>query len=214
MKQRLTTQRFLIGLILALALVAAPLADNRAAVTGSEFYGLIVLLVQWLSACLLGGVLLGFMIYGVLRLARHKNLHAGLQALKFLVALGVCLGASLWLTQNRERARLHEVARLGAPLVHAIESYDSEHGQPPTELRLLVPKYIAKIPTTGLNSDSSFEYSVGGELGRWAISVTIPRMPTIYDRFYYSSGERYPAEYEYAPVQRIDGWALESDYLW
>ncbi len=99
---------------------------------------------------------LGFMIYVAI---------AGGERLRSLLLLALAIGIVLsypWslfrLGWQIERLAWARVTRGAEPLINAIETYTREHGEPPPSLKHLVPKYIPKVPSTGLLAYPSFEY--------------------------------------------------------
>lgn len=56
-------------------------------------------------------------------------------------------------------------ARAMEPLVEAIQRFEHEHGAPPSSLDVLVPRYIAAIPTTGCPSYPNVLYATSAPRG-------------------------------------------------
>ena len=90
-----------------------------------------------------------------------------------------------------------------APLVKALNAFDADEGHPPATLAALVPKYLAAIPTTGLEQYPEFGYNVGPEdPHHWRLSA---KMESLGFRHM-----RYDPSHQYEiPVRELrDGWVM------
>jgi hypothetical protein len=64
-------------------------------------------------------------------------------------------------------------SRAMGPLVEAIQRFEHDHGAPPSSLEVLVPEYIAAIPTTGCPSYPTVLYATSelrGTARSWSLS--------------------------------------------
>jgi hypothetical protein len=85
----------------------------------------------------------------------------------------VCLDPSLieQFTRARDMRVLDERSK---PLVFAIRRYTHDCGQPPGELRDLVPDYVDELPTTGIAWQPAFRYSVDRR-DCWRLEVPVAK---------------------------------------
>ena len=156
-----------------------------------------------------GVLLLYFIVSGLQSVfMAGKRLHylksTGLALLSIVIFIcGVKLGYDL---------RLHAFATLGKrfqPLITAIKNYERDRGAPPSELKLLEPKYIEKLPTsTGMAAYSQYEYEVfkDGD-SPWEISIPCSSGMLNWDVFFYWPSQKYPLQTYGGIVERIDDWA-------
>jgi hypothetical protein len=56
------------------------------------------------------------------------------------------------------KVRFGLAAKRAEPLLAAIRKYESEHGHPPESVSELLPKYVQRVPGTGLPDYPKFEY--------------------------------------------------------
>ncbi len=61
-------------------------------------------------------------------------------------------------TWGERKLHFEQTAQLAQPLVAAIDSYLAATGRPPVRLDDVAPKYIQRIPATGLNDCPNFDY--------------------------------------------------------
>lgn len=79
------------------------------------------------------------------------------------VALGMFASLPWWsfrVSWQVERQTWARATRGAQPVIEAIESYTRDRGEPPASLDALVPKYLARVPGTGLIAYRSFDYEV------------------------------------------------------
>lgn len=111
--------------------------------------------------------------------------------------------------------QFEDLADRSKPLIAAITHYQKDHDGPPTKLELLVPKYINKIPHTGLGAYPDYEYSTPGtSLGQeasWELSVDCPVGFFKFDAFYYLPTEKYPEDVFGGYLEPIKNWAYFHD---
>lgn len=92
-------------------------------------------------------------------------------------------------------SNVDRVIERGQPLAEAITAYHAEHGRPPATLDELVPKYIDRIPETGIGAHSHFVYWVvnpeewhGND---WTLAFTPPNLPLGFRRYWYLPRRNY-----------------------
>jgi hypothetical protein len=95
------------------------------------------------------------------------------------------------------------LAERSATLVEAIKRYKRDTGAPPDVLADLVPRYLAKIPHTGMSEYPEYRYtatpcSVGST---WSISIYVG-----FDTFVYCPEKDYPSR-----VEMIGDWGYVRD---
>ncbi|HEY9788271.1 MAG TPA: hypothetical protein V6D17_22975 [Candidatus Obscuribacterales bacterium] len=111
-----------------------------------------------------------------------------------------------------ERIRVIEFSLLtkrAEPITKAISDYESSHGKPPGSLDELVPKYMAKIPGTGMGPYPKYEYEVlhaGSDAG-WELKILCPLGTNNNDLFFFRPGKRYDQSEHGGRVERIGDWA-------
>lgn len=117
----------------------------------------------------------------------------------FALGATMLLFAACWTS----RAEVDRVIERAKPLVAAIHSYERATGEPPVSLDALVPRYLAAVPSTGLNASPDFDYTFDRESKRsWRLVVKMPEFGFKHMR-YDPSGK-----YE-VPVTRLhDGWVM------
>ena len=59
------------------------------------------------------------------------------------------------------------------PLIEAIYRFEKDHNKPPSQLSALVPKYIEKIPESGIPSSRTIQYlyDESGKTKKWSLHV-------------------------------------------
>lgn len=127
-----------------------------------------------------------------------------LQALAVLVALVVGGWSTLAFTKDwagrTALRRLVDFPPRAAPLISALDAYQRETGRYPPSLRALVPKYIRKIPDTGLAGYPTFDYfrsEDGFELHVNNVAAVAP------DGFVYRSDQDYSHYPRASPVEDV-----------
>ena len=101
------------------------------------------------------------------------------------------------------KAEIAAVIDRAAPLVRAIRAYESDAGRPPASLNALVPKYLAAVPTTGLDASPSYDYTVRpGRPPRWDLMVHVAGFGFKHMRY---DPRR---EYEIPVTELRDGWVM------
>jgi hypothetical protein len=127
-------------------------------------------------------------------------------AMSWLLCAGVFTAAFIGGLEwrfNICQTNLLRVTERGQPLVDAITAYRAEHGRPPAKLDELVPKYLDRIPETGIGKWPEFGYWVGEpdrHFGNeWVLVVTPPNLVMGFDSFYYFPRQNY-GEYGFGPI--------------
>src|SRR5688572_4479576 len=91
-----------------------------------------------------------------------KWLRRGLWIIGLLVILLLLVyRAVIWLglePWSIRKLRFASAAHQAQGLIAAIKAYERDHGGAPNSLASLVPRYIPKIPRTGLADYADFEY--------------------------------------------------------
>ncbi len=105
-------------------------------------------------------------------------------AIAFLIAIAILfIGLRIMFDRTREfRAQ----ARLGQPIVHAIDQYKEDVGKFPKSLSDLVPKYLNTLPELSNRENHKFE--------GWEYRVITNQQNTTYTVLYYM--ERGGVEYK------------------
>lgn len=102
--------------------------------------------------------------------------------------------------------------RAGA-LLAAIQQYERDHLAPPESLQKLVPRYLPKIPFTGMGAYPEFQYSTGAECRKWyhenpwALSVLTSRGILNWDSILYFPRQNYPEKGYSGVLERVGDWA-------
>ena len=108
------------------------------------------------------------------------------------------------------RAGLEAAVARAKPLIAAIERYKADKGQAPENLQALVPKYIARVPQTGMVSYPEFRYS-RADWGDGALQFYTLRVRTgfalNYESLDYFSDRKYLARLPGERIERIGDWA-------
>lgn len=127
-----------------------------------------------------------------------------------IVAPFIYLSSHLTSHWPTRRAGLEAAAARAKPLIAAIERYKTDEGHAPEDLQDLVPRYIARVPPTGMVSYPDFRYS-RADWGEGALQFYTLRVQTgfalSYESFNYLSDREYPARLYSGRVERIGDWA-------
>jgi hypothetical protein len=113
-----------------------------------------------------------------------------------------------------------DLARRSQPLVQAITDYETDHGSPPAQLSDLIPKYLPRIPATGIGAypEYIYEASTPSVAQRslfpnepWALWVSTPTGILDFDMFIYLPSQNYHAWGQWFgsgnTVEKIGDWA-------
>ncbi len=129
-------------------------------------------------------------------------------AVAFLIGFTMS-GGSSW---KIEREAYVEVAKRSRPLIDAIKAYEKEFGRPPGSLDQLVPRFISKMPDTGIGAVQHFEYLTGENARRydgnpWVLRIDPPQAGIGWDQFFYFPLQNYPERGYGGSLERIGDWA-------
>jgi hypothetical protein len=107
------------------------------------------------------------------------------------------------------KSNITRVAEQSQPLVDAITAYNAEHGRPPGSLEELAPRYIDRIPDTGIGVWPDFHYVVGQpdkfDGNEWVLLAT-PPCAAGFDQFMYFPRQNYPRVGYGGGIERIGSW--------
>lgn len=129
----------------------------------------------------------------------------------------------MWFTAGEiswriRRAAFERVAQRGEVIVQAIGTYQTQEGKFPESLDDLVPKYIDKIPGTGIRAYPKFEYEIlkphnkdYKELYKkhkalYELRVNCPSGGLNWDCFFYWPSQDYPNHIYGGVTERIGKW--------
>ena len=108
-------------------------------------------------------------------------------------------------------ARREAFVKLGErmmPLVNAIESYHHDQSAYPDSLDVLVPKYLDKLPSTGMGRYTNYNYYVGERAAHFEGNPWVVEIPAGcglgFNQFYYFPKQNYPSNW---PYERLGKWA-------
>lgn len=105
------------------------------------------------------------------------------------------------------RYGFEQMAERTKPLIAAIRKFEKEEGRAPAELKELVPKYIAAVPSTGIGAYPEYRYEkLEKDSDPWELRVDCSRGPLNWDEFYYRPSEKYGKRYG-GWVEPMGTWA-------
>jgi hypothetical protein len=151
------------------------------------------------------GSLLAFMIACIFACMRKTRFAGVFMMLCAAGYLGGC-GSRQIVFGDPQKEAWTQLGERMMPLVTAIETYQRDHGAYPERLDILVPKYIDRLPSTGMGNYTNYHYSVGSQLSEgnpWIIQVPAP-CGMSFDQFYYFPLQNYPDGW---PYERMGKWA-------
>lgn len=124
----------------------------------------------------------------------------------------VLLLVGIWVGQGVRRAAFIQLERRSKALVQAIHAHVRETGTPPHSLSDLVPRYIARVPATGMAAYPSYEFVSGTKAKEysenpWALFVPTTSGGLNWDIFLYLPRQNYPREGYGGTLERIGDWA-------
>lgn len=109
------------------------------------------------------------------------------------------------------------VIETAQPIIGSIEAYNIDHGSYPVELEVLVPEYLAEIPSTGLAGHPEFDYfppkdprileTDGNMEARYQLLVQTPIGPMNADMFFYWPDGDYTDILYANGIEKIGDWA-------
>ena len=184
-----------------------PLAWSLAfsSVPAASYVGNILIQLELVYVCILLGAL-GSVAF-LLRRSREFVFSWLLYTSVFAVAF---IGGLRWRFEICQ-TNLVRVTGRAQPLVDAITAFQADHGRPPAALDDLVPKYIDRIPKTGIGMYPEFRYWTGRANqhhgNEWVLSASPPCVVFGFDSFYY-----YPRQnYAEAGFGEIGNWGYHRD---
>lgn len=134
-----------------------------------------------------------------------------------LILLGllyvVCCFVGIRLGQQTRMAGMKAFTERAKPLVAAIHQYEREHHAPPETLKALVPRYLPKIPSTGMRAYPGFVYLTGADCRQryhenpWALFVATPLGFVNGDCLLYFPRQNYPERGYGGSLERVGDWA-------
>jgi hypothetical protein len=133
------------------------------------------------------------------------------------MALGCLCFIGLWILANgsanslRHRAFVR-ASRVGDHLVQALAQYREDKNEYPDSLDRLVPRYLEKIPYTGMLAYPEFSYckdrnDIQASPGSFELRIDCTSGGINFDRFIYWPSETYPDRIQGNEVERIRKWA-------
>jgi len=109
------------------------------------------------------------------------------------------------------RAAFERVAQRGEVIIQAIDTYHTQESKLPESLNDLVPKYIDKIPGTGIRAYPMFEYEIPQTKdiyyrALYELRVKCPLGGSNWDCFVYWPSQDYPDYLYGGTTEKIDNW--------
>ena len=98
-------------------------------------------------------------------------------------------------------------------LIAAIKDYERDHSKVPVSLEELVPKYLPRVPSTGMMAYPDYRYHIGAEAEQeyagnpWALSVFTPSGGINFDMILYFPRQNYPERGYGGSLERVSDWA-------
>jgi len=120
--------------------------------------------------------------------------------------------ASLRFSSSIRMNGFQQIAVRSEPLVNAIFSFAKKEGRPPASLGELAPKYMAKIPQTGMPAYPTYQYQSSTDTNRWhgnpwVLYVNCSSGGINFDMFIYYPLQNYPERGHGGWLERIGKWA-------
>jgi hypothetical protein len=206
----------LIPVVLCLAVPASLVffcASESASPRGTGELDFLVFVLLGLSCPVVGAMFIGSIVWLGLR-PRKLIPQMGLAcAISWFV--GCLVGGSVG--NHIQRNALVQLAERSKPLIAAIKNYEQKTGHPPDSLDVLVPEFIAEVPTTGIGTTPDYQYrsltnssSYGNN--KWVLEV--PHAATsagLFTSFIYLPGQDYSVLPHGEVMWRIAGWAYWNE---
>jgi hypothetical protein len=127
-------------------------------------------------------------------------------ALTWLLCSAVFVGSfigGMKLGRHIRNDQLFETMERAQPLIDAISAYQADHSRPPATLDELVPKYLDRIPETGIGAWPAFRYFANHpdrhHGNPWVLIVIPPNLIMGFDSFAYVPRRNY-SEAGYTPM--------------
>lgn len=195
----------LAGLVIAV-LVLVPVLQYICLTSSSSFVATLLMMVSMLMLppLLLGALALVPIFLIAMCFKSERAFSTRGLALAIAVIIGTfCSGKATGLVRHYCFEQMTVRAR---PLVAAIDAYQKQHASPPCSLDVLVPKYLPKIPDTGMGAYPSFNYTTKDETDPWRLEVPCSLGLLNWDVCFYRPSKKYSA-YEYGGgVEPIGDW--------
>lgn len=165
--------------------------------------------LPYLLGILVATFAVGILPFGLFRRASRVVVLAWLILAVAYISLaigGLVLGS--WIRSHG----FQRLALRSAPLVSAIRAYAEDHGRPPSTLGELVPRYLPRVPSTGMMAYPDYRYYVGTnaasyEGNPWALVVHAPSGGINFDKFIYFPMQNYPTRGYGGSLERVEDWA-------
>ncbi len=108
-------------------------------------------------------------------------------------------------------AAFRDLADRSMPLIEAVKAFEANEGQLPESLEQLVPRYLEKVPSTGLAAYPKYKYLTGQRASfwlenPWVIQVDARRIHG-FDKFSYFPLQNYPEAFDGHEFERMGAWA-------
>lgn len=108
-------------------------------------------------------------------------------------------------------AAFRDLAQRSMPLVQAVNAFEDVEGRLPKSLEELVPRYLARVPGTGMAAYPDYDYLTGKEATFWLDNPWVIRVRThsldAFDQFLYFPLQNYPEDFEGNECERMGTWA-------
>jgi hypothetical protein len=175
-----------------------------------SYLGMLLASLELLYAFVFLAALVAFVVCPI-RLLFRKYRPGALSWLLCAVVFVPAFGVGLGLRAGICSSNVDRVIERGQPLADAITAYHAEHGHPPVTLDELVPKYIDRIPETGIGSLPNFSYWVVNPEewhgNKWVLMFTPPNLPLGFRRYCYLPRRNYTE----AGYGSLGDWGCSGD---
>lgn len=159
-----------------------------------SYVGQLLTSLELVYAFVLFAALVGFVVCPI-RLLFRKYRSGAVSWLLCAVVFCVAFIGGLGWGMHIRVTNVERVIERSQSLVDAITAFQAEHGHPPATLDELVPKYIDRIPKTGIGAWPNFAYRVenperchGNE---WMLTFTPPNLPMGFRSYTYLPRRNY-----------------------
>jgi len=135
------------------------------------------------------------------------------------VGLRILVGAAIFLGtfyafgtsgMTLRAAAFRDLAQRSMPLAEAVKTFEEKEGRLPKSLEELVPRYLARVPGTGMAAYPEYDYLTGEEASFWLDNPWVIRVRTHslggFDQFLYFPMQNYPEEFEGNGFERMGAW--------
>jgi hypothetical protein len=152
---------------------------------------------------------------GVIGAVLTKNWRPGV--LTLVVGVAFLLGGSAGHSSGSgERwVAMETIAERSRPIINAIQAYEREHGCPPATLEVLIPKYLRKLPDTGVAAYPGYDYRADADVivgqNPWRLSISTSAGFMSFDRMIYLPRQNYEACHLRRPWRKCGEWVYLFD---